>query len=206
MFRKALLFAMAVMAVFALSAPVASAVWTHNGEYIGAGTNPRVWFTGQLSYTSAVVGGADCQVKGTLELTGGTTTALVTTFDVDLTTLGATATEKCVMSGPIAPCRTKEVVPTGIPWTVHSSKPDVLSVTTGEIDYVFESQSGGACGVLQQHKLKAGTLTATIAAGKTSAIEELTLSGELQTQTGSKVAVGGKQGLTPAATYGTSEC
>lgn len=204
MLKKMVVLGLAVIAVAALSAPVASANWTHNGAPISAGTNPRVWFTGQFLFTSVVVGGANCQVKGTIELTGGTTTGDIITFDVDLTSLGATMPEKCVESGPISPCDVGSIQPTGIPWTVHSNGADIVTITTGEIHYPLEKIGGGICGVVQQIKLKPGTATATIPAGKTSAIEQVQLSGQLETSTGPKVTVGGTQSLAPANTYGTA--
>jgi hypothetical protein len=204
MLKKTMILALAAMAVAAFSASVASANWTHNHKVIQSGTNPTdPVFTGQALFTSAVVGGIDCQTKATGQITGGTTTGHIGTFGPDLDETGSTVTTKCVTSGPIAPCLVKSVQSLGLPWTIHVVNSATISITTGEIVNVLENQTGGACGVVQQIKLKAGTVHGTITPGETCTVHQAHLSGELQTQTGSKVVVGGTQTLLPTKTYGT---
>jgi hypothetical protein len=204
MLKKIMMLALAATAVAAVTAPMASANWTHNGVNIPAGTNPQVQFTGQALFTSAVVGGINCQTDAKVQLEGGSTTGKVTQFEVDLTEAASTVTKKCVTSGPIAPCLVKSVQATSLPWQIHSDGADVVTITTGEIDNVLESQTGGACGVVQQIKLKPGTVSALIPAGQTKAISIVHLSGQLETTTGSKVQIAGTQNVTPSGTYGTS--
>jgi hypothetical protein len=201
MLKKILVLALTAMALAAASASVASANWTYGGEALPAGANPHLQLTSQWSTTSIVIGGIDCQIDITVELTGGTTTGHVTQFEIDLTGPEGTPTKKCVTSGPLSPCLVKGVHATNLPWTVHSDGADKITITTGEIDNTLENQTGGVCGVVQQTKIKPGTVTTTIPAGKTSAIEQLTLSGQLEASTGSKTTVEGTQSV---ALYGTA--
>lgn len=194
--------ALAAMAVAACTAPIASANWTHKGAPIEE--NVSVSFTGQALFTSAVVGGINCRTFAEAQFVSGTTTGTISKFEVDLAEAGSTVTNRCETSGPLGPCRVSAVQSTNLPWQVHSNGADLVTITTGEIDNVLESPQGGACGVVQQIRLTPGTVTATIPGGQTQGVEQVTLSGQLETATKSKVAVGGSQTISPAGTYGTA--
>lgn len=203
MLKKIVMLALAVMAVAVVTALTASANWTHSGKVIPVGTNPQGQATGQASFTNAVVGGINCQNYSNVEFTGGGTTGFVKSLEID-TTEGGTVTQKCVTSGPIASCRVKSVQPTGLPWVIHSDGADVISITSGEVHYVLESQTGATCSVAQQVTLKSGTVNINVPAGKTSAVEQVQLSGELETSTGAKGSVSGTQTMNPSGTFGTA--
>lgn len=204
MFKKTIVLALAAIAVAAVTAPMASAVWTNDHLDTTPGQNDHVLFTGQAAFTSALIGGIECQTTATVEFTGGTTTGHIKQFEPD-----GVATEKCVTSGPLAPCKVTSVQPTGLPWTVHSNGADTITIKTGEIHNVLEGaqqqpqKEHSACGIVQTVTLKAGTVHATIAAGETCTTSQVHLSGQLEVSTGAKVQVHGTQGLTPSATYGT---
>jgi hypothetical protein len=203
MLKKTMMLTLAVTAVAAATAPMALANWSHNHVAIPLNTDPVVQLTGQFAFTSAVIGGINCQTDTTIQLTGGTTTGHITQWAVDLTEAASTVTKKCVTSGPIAPCLVKSVQATSLPWTIHSDGADTITVTTGEIDYMLESQTGGVCGVVQQLKFKSGTLHWTITSGETCTIKEIHLSGTLQAQTGTKLAFSGSKQVIPSGAYGT---
>lgn len=207
MLKKTMILALAAMAVAAFVAPTASAVWTQHHKATLVNENPTVEFTGQAAFTSAVVGGIECQVDATVIFTGGTTTGHVEHFQVDTTEAGSTVTKKCVTSGPLAPCAVKSVQatdPTVTPWPVHSDGADTITITTGQIHNLLESPQGGACGVVQQVTLEAGTVHAQITPGETCTVKQVHLSGQLKTGTGANVQIHGTLAVKPSATYGTS--
>lgn len=205
MLKKIIILAVAAMAIAAVAAPTVSANWTKHHANIEQ--NETVTFTGQAAFTSAVVGGIECQTDARVEFFAGQTTGEVRQFEVDFTN-GGTYTQKCQTSGPLAPCAVKSVEGTALPgWLVHSDGADTITITTGTIDNILESPQGGACGVVQQVQLKPGTVHAQVTPGETCTVTQVHLSGQLQTSTGSKVQVHGKQHINPGqtATYGTSE-
>lgn len=202
MLRRTTTLALIAMAIGAASAATASANWTHNHAVLQS--NVQVQFTGQTAFTSAVVGGVECQRDARAEFTANTTTGRITQFEIDLTSAGSTATQKCVTSGPLAPCKMKSAQSTGLPWTVHSDGADTVTITTGAIHYVLESAQGAACGVVQAVTLEPGTATAQITPGETCTVAQLDLSGQFSLSTGAKIQLHGKSALTPASTYGTS--
>lgn len=207
MLRFTTILGLAITAIALLSAPMAAARWTHNGVPLAAGQNPQVELTGQTAFTSAVVGGIECQRVAKMQLFGNQTTGQLDTFEVDLAEPSSTFTQKCNTSGPLAPCAMKSTQATGLPWTLHSDGADTLSITTGDIDYTFESKDGKqACGVVPGALLTAGTAIAQIKAGETSGIKELHMSGQFKMLTGAKVTLHGTIGIVGvnSGTYGTA--
>lgn len=203
MIKKALLLAMAAVAVVAVSAPMASANWTHNGTPLSVGQDPHLQLTGQLLTVSAF-GQIKCEIDMTIVFTGGSTTGEVKQIEIDLTEPGSTPTKKCTTGGFFAPCLVKGFHATGLPWTVHSNGADVITITTGETHKTLESPQGGPCSFADQVTTKPGTITATIPAGQTGGINEVTLSGQLETSTGAKSTVSGTLTANPSGTYGTA--
>jgi len=92
MFKKIMLMATAVMAMFAIGAQAASANWFHSGAGLAAGENPTLEITGTVAFTSSG-GGVHCNTgTSKLQATGGTNNGHVLTFAVE-------EANKCEVSG-----------------------------------------------------------------------------------------------------------
>jgi len=209
MLKKIMTLALAVMALAAVAAPLASANWTHNKVKIPAGTNPQIEFLGQANFISAI-GNVDCQTVSLAQFTGGQTTGHITKFEINPAGI---PTEKCVTGGPLAACKVTSLQATQLPWLIHSDGADKIMIRTGEIHLKFEAFSGDPekCTFLQEITLKPAAAPHefpnwNVPAGQTSAITQVHLQGKLTTNTGAQLQFGGTQTIQApnAGTYGTA--
>lgn len=75
MLTKLILTAAASVAVLAMGAPSASALWRDNGIQITPGSNPSINITGTAAFTSPNGGTHEARADLVIQLTGGTTTS-----------------------------------------------------------------------------------------------------------------------------------
>jgi hypothetical protein len=187
MFKKMMLLAMAVMAIAAVSAPAASANWTHSGAPITKDTT--VAFDGTASFQGSI-GGVHCtNATAAIVATAGTTDGHVELFDVHNPTVN------CKVTGFLA------VLAGG-----ESSLHDVE--LTGSPTATISGGVVGITGIVLHNRFTSGlefnlsgSLTAT--PNNPKSISSIALSGNLTNSlTGGPVAVSGSLGATPAGTYG----
>lgn len=134
MFRKVMMLALAAGALAALMAPAgASATWTKDHQALQE--NAQIELTGQAAIHGEV-GSIECQVRSLMQLTAGTTTAVVTESGVDLKEAGSTVTSKCSISGGLESFGCTDVASStaaGLPWTAHAVSTQTISTTTGTV-------------------------------------------------------------------------
>jgi len=206
MFKKTIILALAAIAVLAVSAPAASASWYKHHAVIQ--TDQQLDLTGQLKYQSLATGGIECQTDAKVKLLVGQTTANIESFTLDTTNQAKTATEQCATSGVIASCKITGFstnATAGAPWIAHllGSNKDTIELTTGIFQTLLEGQGAhNACNVVQQVQFKPGIMHMTIS-GSTCTVSSMTISGQIETQTGAKCQLVGTLNMIPGATYGT---
>jgi len=203
MLKKTMILALAAMAVLAVSVPAASASWYKHHSVIQ--TDQQIQFTGQAKFESLVLGNIECQTQAKVKFLAGQTTANIEEFALDA---GSTPTARCNVTGAIANCDTTAVssnATTQAPWVAHllGGNKDTIEITTGTIQNLLEGATPhSACNVVQQIQIKPGIVHATVV-GSTCTISQITLSGQLEAQTGAKLKITGTQSVIPGATYGT---
>jgi len=215
MLKKTMILAFAAMAGLAVSAPAASANWYKHHAVIQ--TDQQINFTGQFRFQNPFLGSIECQTHAKVKLIAGQTTANIEQFALDTTSPNEqrTSTQLCVTGWPYGHCSVTTFATTAStqkPWVAHllGGSKDTIEITTGTIQYFLEgpqSTPGAhkACNVVQQFQFKPGVLHATVTGGGTCTVNQLTISGELETSLGSKITFYGIQNVIPGETYGT-EC
>jgi len=207
MLKKIMTLAVAALAVLAVSAPAASATWFKHHSAIQA--DETVQLTGQFKFSSVAVGSIECQTEASMQFLAGQTTTLIPQFGLDT---GSTPTKRCVTGGPLGPCDVTSFTSDATifnAWVAHLlQNKDTIEITTGTSQNKLEGSNATtqtqhtACALAQIIQLKGGTIYATIV-GSTCTVSQVTLSGQLETQTGAKVTISGTQSVIPGATYGT---
>jgi len=205
MLKKTMILALAAIAVLVVAVPAASASWYKHHSVIQ--TDQQTTFTGQARFESLITGSIECQTQAKVKFLAGQTTANIEEFALDTTGQQKTPTELCHTTGVVDKCETTAVTSnasTQAPWVAHLlQNKDTIQITTGTIQNLLEGATPhSACNVTQTIQLKPGTVHATIV-GSTCTVSTLTLSGQLETLTGSKVQIGGTQHVHPENTYGT---
>jgi hypothetical protein len=127
--KKLTIIAALALATAAFALPsTASAIWTHNHNHIQSGTNPVLHGEGFGGFQSSA-GQIECTtLTGSLQLTGGQTTAEVTSFSA------SNVQTKCHTNGAIGHCTVTSVQSTGLPWVGHLNNETGVQATAGTID------------------------------------------------------------------------
>jgi hypothetical protein len=202
MFKKVMMLAVAAAALVAFAIPAtASANWQDHNTALQANANIQV--TGQAKFQGEV-GNVECQTVSAVQLTSGTTTADVSTFEVDVTGT-ETVTDNCQVGGGLASlgCTDVATVTTaGLPWTAHATSTQTVAVTTGTI----QNHLHGGFFCPKTIQLTPGTVHITTTTASTWT--EGQLSGTLQADPSigspQNVTVSGTGAVSPTATYGVS--
>jgi hypothetical protein len=200
MFKKVMMLAVAAAALAAFVIPAtASAEWTHNHQSLVGNANIEV--TGQAKFQGEV-GFVECQTKAIAQLTGGTTTADVQAFEVDVQGT-ETVTDNCSVGGGLLSLQCTDVssvTTAGIPWTAHATSTKTVAVTTGTI----QNHLHGGFFCPKTIQLTPGTVHITASTENTWTTGEL--SGELQADPSiggpQQVIITGHGTITPSGTYG----
>lgn len=131
--RKLIIVASAI-AVFMAPAG-ASGNWQQHSENLFE--NRQINLTGTFEYHGEI-GGVTCQLDSNVTLLHSSTTASVTSFEVDLTEAGSTTTSKCSVDATTAAFGCTDVASMtrqGFPWTAHATSTQRIAITTGTIQF-----------------------------------------------------------------------
>jgi len=208
MFKKIMLMATAVMAMFAIGAQAASANWFDKGAGLAAGENPTLEITGTVAFTSSG-GGVHCNTgTSKLQATGGTNDGHVLTFGVE-------EANKCEVSGGLVlltggTTTLKKVELTGTP-TGTNNGGNTIDVTKVSLHNEFNNGfkltlSTIKCIIKHEGGVETEVETPLVATpNNTTAIESATLAGKLNsTLAAGQVTVSGSLSVlgTDKNTYG----
>jgi len=144
----------------------------------------EVELNGSLGYTSALEGGVNCPVAGTIALVGGTNEGAITALAWDA--------EKCTLSGPKATCgKVTSVTTNSLPWSVVNEGTSI-KINVGQFTINYSNCA--------PQSFAKGELTAT--PDKVSAISSTAISGQFETGGGGLRSATGSLNWTPAGVYG----
>jgi hypothetical protein len=198
--KKMTMLVVGAAALVALGVPAgAGAEWTDHNQPLASNVNAQG--TGQLKYQGSA-GSVECQMVFAAQLTQGTTTAHISSYEVDVTGTESVTDNCSVGGGTVAlGCTDVEFVTTaGLPWIAHATSTQTIAVTTGTIQ--FHLEGGFFCPKTKQ--FTPGTMHITLTTQSTWSQGQL--SGGLQADpsigSSETMTASGTVSITPSGTYG----
>jgi hypothetical protein len=193
MFKKTLLFAAVVMALFALPAVASAAEWTMGGNPITE--TSVITLHGTVEFNSGENGGIHCN-------NSDVTVSAHAFPNNELGSVTAFTGTECTTYGPLDEvfgCHVEGEMPTAenLPWAADAIAPGEAEISG--IDIVNHMNSG--CAVGEEIVVEDGAIPVVATANNNNAISSVTLSGEVDTNVGPST-VSGTLSVSPAGTYG----